>query len=179
MTLPASGALSLSQLAAEYGGTAPHSLSEYYRNGPYVPNSVIVREPVSGYFPNSTIDGVYSGDNVIQGQCMMNGSGVADPIGSVDLWVGYSNDGGASYASPLVSVSLTSANLRAGYTYNGYTYYAKPGAGFTLSIDLGKGNFIYYTYWKIYRVGGATPVNQSVPTSGTLSLSKFYGGRKT
>lgn len=40
MTIQASGSISLSQLAAEYGGTAPHSLSEYYRGGTLVPNTV-------------------------------------------------------------------------------------------------------------------------------------------
>ena len=33
MPLQSSGAISISQIATEFGGTAPHSLSEYYRNG--------------------------------------------------------------------------------------------------------------------------------------------------
>lgn len=39
MSLPSSGPISLSNLATEFGGTPPHSLSEYYRGGIYVPNS--------------------------------------------------------------------------------------------------------------------------------------------
>lgn len=39
MTLPASGQLSMSQIAAEFGGSVPHSLSEYYRGGGLVPNT--------------------------------------------------------------------------------------------------------------------------------------------
>lgn len=39
MTLPASGSISLSQIATEFGGAAPHSLSEYYRGGANVPNA--------------------------------------------------------------------------------------------------------------------------------------------
>lgn len=38
MAIKASGPLSLSDLVAEFGGTAPHSLSEYYRGGGLVPN---------------------------------------------------------------------------------------------------------------------------------------------
>jgi hypothetical protein len=38
MALPASGQLSLSQIVGEFGGSAPHSLSEYYRNGGLVPS---------------------------------------------------------------------------------------------------------------------------------------------
>ena len=33
MPLQSSGAISISQIATEFGGTAPHSLSEYYRDG--------------------------------------------------------------------------------------------------------------------------------------------------
>ena len=39
MTLPSSGALSLNQIAGEFGGSTPHSLSEYYRNGGLVPSN--------------------------------------------------------------------------------------------------------------------------------------------
>lgn len=38
MTLPSSGTLSIDDLVSEFGGTAPHSLSEYYRGGGLVPN---------------------------------------------------------------------------------------------------------------------------------------------
>jgi hypothetical protein len=37
--IPASGAISLSDFATEFGGTAPHSMSEYYRNGANVPSN--------------------------------------------------------------------------------------------------------------------------------------------
>ena len=33
MALPSSGAISLSEIASQYGGSAPHSLKDYYRNG--------------------------------------------------------------------------------------------------------------------------------------------------
>jgi|9_EtaG_2_1085328.scaffolds.fasta_scaffold03100_13 hypothetical protein len=38
MTLPSSGAISLSNIAGEFGGSTPHSMSEYYRGGSNVPN---------------------------------------------------------------------------------------------------------------------------------------------
>lgn len=37
MTLQSSGAISLSQIQAEFGGSNPISISEYYRGGSYVP----------------------------------------------------------------------------------------------------------------------------------------------
>ena len=33
MALPSSGQISLNDIATEFGGTAPHSLSEYYSKG--------------------------------------------------------------------------------------------------------------------------------------------------
>lgn len=39
MALPSSGPLSLSQIAAEFGGSAPHSLSEYYGKAAGIPTS--------------------------------------------------------------------------------------------------------------------------------------------
>jgi len=39
MALPGSGTLSIQDIADEFGGIAPHSLSEYYRNGAYVGSS--------------------------------------------------------------------------------------------------------------------------------------------
>ena len=39
MTLPSSGTITIAQIAAEFGGDAPHSLSEYYRGGGLVPTN--------------------------------------------------------------------------------------------------------------------------------------------
>ena len=49
MTLPSSGPLSIEDIANEFGGTAPHSLSEYYRGGGLVPDSSLTQSiPTSG-----------------------------------------------------------------------------------------------------------------------------------
>lgn len=49
MALQGSGAITLAQIAAEFGGAAPHSLSEYYRGGLYVPDiAANVNIPSSG-----------------------------------------------------------------------------------------------------------------------------------
>ena len=39
MTLPSSGTITIAQIQAEFGGSSPASLSEYYRNGAYVPDT--------------------------------------------------------------------------------------------------------------------------------------------
>lgn len=38
MALPGSGTITMAMIAAEFGGSAPHSLGEYYRGGGLVPN---------------------------------------------------------------------------------------------------------------------------------------------
>lgn len=43
MTLPGSGLIKLSQIAAEFGGTAPHALSEYYGAAPGIPTSGLIK----------------------------------------------------------------------------------------------------------------------------------------
>ena len=49
MTIKSSGQLSISEIVAEFGGTAPHSLSEYIRGGSLVPNS-----PANSSIPTTT-----------------------------------------------------------------------------------------------------------------------------
>lgn len=46
--LPSSGPLSLLDIAGEFGGIAPHSMSEYYLGGGLVPSSVL---SVGGWTP--------------------------------------------------------------------------------------------------------------------------------
>ncbi len=50
MALPSSGEIKLSEIASQYGGTAPHSLKDYYRNGTEgVPDTVATASiPTSG-----------------------------------------------------------------------------------------------------------------------------------
>ena len=68
MTLQSSGAISLSNIASEFGGSTPHSLSEYYRGGGLVPNHSNTNSiPTSGqisfsqfYGANATAPGVAS-----------------------------------------------------------------------------------------------------------------------
>lgn len=52
MTLPASGSIALSQIATEFGGSAPHALTEYYRGGANVQN----RPPNLGIPTSGAID---------------------------------------------------------------------------------------------------------------------------
>jgi hypothetical protein len=76
MPLPLSGPLSLSQIAAEFGGATPHSLSEYYAGGPYVNSgSAGINGPIpssgeikiSDFYGASNLPAGYTGMGVISG----------------------------------------------------------------------------------------------------------------
>lgn len=152
MALPSSGEISLLSLQNEYGGGGEISLSEYYRNGAYVPNSIgsTVREPSSGDYYNLTSNPYY---------------GWATYYGSSTVLFTYWNGSDAGVPAEYVGTS---------YTVGSYTYYR---GSFKQSVV---SKFFSSDEYGIYRTSGSsTLVNQNVPTSGQISLSNFYGGRKT
>ena len=62
MACPASGEIKISDIVAEFGGSAPHALSEYYRNGGEVPGNN-TNVPTSGEI---SLTDFYSAVNEIQ-----------------------------------------------------------------------------------------------------------------
>jgi hypothetical protein len=62
MALPPSGTITVSAVAAEFGGSAPHSLSEYYRGGGLVPDTTTnAGVPTSGPISLSDFYGAAAG----------------------------------------------------------------------------------------------------------------------
>ena len=148
-TLQSSGAISIANIASVMGGAAPHSLSEYYRGGAYVPStrtvSTVVREPTSGDY--------YVNPGNINGRWV-------NSLGGTNS---YYFDGTKGHTS---ATSLTTG---------GYTYYRGSYKGYVS----GKAGSEYR--YGIYRTSGSTTtvnINGSVPTSGAISLSNFYGAAK-
>jgi hypothetical protein len=65
MVLQSSGEIDIGDIAAEFGGTAPHSISEYYRGGGLVPDTgTNVNIPQSGEI---SLDDFYGGDVSVGG----------------------------------------------------------------------------------------------------------------
>ena len=82
MALQGSGAISLNEIAAEFGGTAPHSMSEYLKGGDNVPSTL------SG---SSTVDASTTlGDNTDFGN-LPNFTYNVSINGGSDLTTGFSN----------------------------------------------------------------------------------------
>lgn len=144
MTLQTSGAISFSQIQSEFGGSNPISMSEYYRNGSYVPSSITSGAGSwSSYTGSTSAPGYYWSNLYI---LVWNGSQISNS------WSG--------------SGTFTSG----GYDYQRESTY------FATTYDKYAGNIYYYKVRR--RTSGTTiTVNSNVPTSGTISMSNFYGGR--
>ena len=153
MTLQTSGAISLSQVQSEFGGSNPISMSEYYRNGSNVPSTI------------TTGAGAWSSYQYSR-------------TGSNDYYWSHNIFASLRWAGGTVPSSYLGASTTS-YSYLGYTYER---GSFVTSITTGSGKSATTTsYYYIRRRQNASTitVNSNVPTSGAISMDDFYGGRKT
>jgi len=205
MTLQSSGAISLANLATEFGDGVPYSMSEFYKGGSLVPttvpdavtasnlggtNSANYRYPGNGgYDPQiNTFSRLYTqalwGDN--GSTITMDRNFTVNKTGTYNYYVGYYIQGSGTAT---VSMYVNGALIRTHSLPVGYN--TTTSATDTLSVSSGQvirvagsgpssGWAVIYVY-----VGGSSynnasidlPVNASVPTSGVISLSNFYGAR--
>lgn len=181
MPLPTSGALSMSQIRDEFGGTNPVSLSQYYRGGALVPSSVANIEPISSNTDNvvtNATDGAarfFWNENVYHVKVILdlnastwffeivwNSSTIASGvIGS------FPGDFSDIQSIPNSSVEGSS------------TYFRETGTERKFE-NLQDDQEDTETFWfGVRRETGTVTVNSSVPTSGTIKISDFYGAKKT
>jgi len=152
MTLQTSGAISLSQVQSEYGGSNPISMSEYYRNGSNVPNSVTENVAAGSYtsylYTRDQTDWRLSVNNSLR-------------------W------GGSTISSFFFTSDTTLSS--GGFDYQRGTLQETTTSGGKIPVNT--------SHYSVRRRTSATTqtvnVNQNVPTSGTISMDDFYGGRKT
>mgnify|MGYP001375561671 CR=1 FL=1 len=204
MTLQSSGSvISLSQIAAEFGGSAPHSMSEYYKNTGLVPstateavtasslggsNSTNYRYPaIGGYDPQiNTQSRLYTqalwGDN--GSTITMDRNFTVNKTGTYNYYVGYYIQGSGTAT---VTMYVNGSQVRSHSLSVGYN--TTTSATNTLSVSSGQvirtvgsgpssGWAVIYVY-----VGGSSynnssitiSSNSSVPTSNLISMSNFYG----
>ena len=141
--LHTSGAISFSQLQSHFGGGNPISMSEYYRNGSYVPSiytqtttTTTTQGPTYHYSNYYVTD--YSGSTSFR----WNGS-----------WI----------------VQNTTGNS---YTTGGWTYYRD-----AYKFNDGYGNWYWIRRSRTTSSTTTTNINTGIPSSGTISMNQFYGGR--
>ena len=204
MTLQSSGSvISLSQIATEFGGSAPHSMSEYYKDAGLVPstateavtasslggsNSANRRYPaISGYDPQiNTFGRLYTqalwGDN--GSTITMDRNFTVNKTGTYNYYVGYYIQGSGTAT---VTMYVNGSQVRSHSLSVGYN--TTTSATNTLSVSSGQvirtvgsgpssGWAVIYVY-----VGGSSTGNSSitissntsVPTSNLISMSNFYG----
>jgi len=197
MPLPSSGALSMSQIRNEFGGSNPVSLSQYYRDGGLVPSSVANIEPTSADTTNVVTS---SGQRFFFRYITGNSAGeyhalVIEFGGGGDfhwffqiIWDGTVIDSAFVPFSVWGSISDVPTTAGPGGVYGSSTYFREIGNTFGQSPPDGPRYYeeadpsipTFNTWaWGIRRETGTVTVNSGVPTSGTIKISDFYGAKKT
>jgi hypothetical protein len=205
MALQGSGAISLSQIASEFGGSAPHSLSEYYRGGSNVPSSV-TRDADASSLSISSLTHINRGSTYT----------TTPRINSTNLYTHrlWADNGSTGVSDCTFYVNQTGTYNYRFYLYdtsnrggtfkiyvNGVLQYtwttssSSGGVSYTSSVTASAGQSIrVYSTWgssgwggSYIDVGGSSysnddvvlSANQSVPTSGAVSFDDYYNGTKT
>ena len=146
MALQGSGAISLSEVEAEFGGSSPTSLSEYYRGGSYVSGSEASEGTWSSYEWHATNYYWFENDG---------------NFGEVH-WGGTGN-------IPVAGQSGTGYGID---TTNGYRYQR----GDLESTSGGSSGSPTLSFYQVRRQTYTTNDNNWIPTSGAISLKDFYNG---
>ena len=163
MALQASGQISLSEIQTEFGGANPIGVSEYYKNGTYVPSTL---GGAAGTWSSYTGGG---GNFTYTWEVEVFGTYYFLRIYWNNLEIYSSSATGIEDETQINGVNDLGGT--------GYDY----GRGTTATYTQGaKAEPSYYRYAVRRRTSEtAETVNASIPTSGTISMSQFYGGRKT
>tara|TARA_B100000073_G_scaffold299885_2_gene266037 strand:- start:37246 stop:37875 length:630 start_codon:yes stop_codon:yes gene_type:complete len=206
MALQSSGSvIKMSQIATEFGGSAPHSLSEYYKNGGLVPNQAIetvtasslggsnsnqpgARTPqFGGHVPQiNTFGRLYTqalwGDN--GSTITMDRNFTVDKAGTYNYYVAYYIQG---VGSATVSMYANGSLIRSHTLSPGYNQTASASNTLTLGAGqvirtVGSGPSSGWAAITVH-VGGSSTSNNTLvvsnnsnlPTSGLISMSNFYG----
>jgi hypothetical protein len=123
MALQGSGSVSFSDIAAEFGDSTPHSMSEFYRNGGLVPNATQNQNiPTSGAI---SVSGFYGATNRIQFNLTISSNTAA----GIDLLARAQAAG--TYSAGITDVTLTvNSGVYVGSPSDGVSY-AVTASGFT------------------------------------------------
>tara|TARA_B110000858_G_scaffold53057_1_gene61565 strand:+ start:651 stop:1154 length:504 start_codon:yes stop_codon:yes gene_type:complete len=165
MAMPASGAISFSQLQTEYGGANPININEYYSSGTAAKNTTTNRVPGSyNAVTAAWMQYTYSASFSV----IRYSAGLYGPL---DQWT----FGGTQIyfaAGPQTSIVVSGTSYYIGGYSGNQTYTAA-------NPKTGSPAF-YTTYYGIQRyenVSTYTLVNPGVPTSGTISMSQYYNSQ--
>jgi len=160
VALQTSGAISIGDLRTEFGDTGASSLSEFYRGGSLVPatttTTTITYQPGPG-----TSNYNYSLTSPLYGW-------LEDEYFPYTVYIYWNN-------AVITTFTQSYQGQISSDTYGGWTYY-RFSIPTTTGVNIGDGTT--YSVYQIRRQQSSTTttnINTSVPTSGTISLSDFYG----
>ncbi len=179
MTLQTSGSISLSELASEFGGSAPHSLSEYYRGGANVPTTIttgVAAGSFSAYQGNVTgatgATGIVTSVNYFWKVLLFSSSVVWNGVNKPNT---NPDELGSGLTGPHTQTLFLSND--------GFEYERGPLIGNFQVPSISPGFVFSANLYQVRRRQAATTttttVNTGIPSSGQVSLTDFYGGRKT
>jgi hypothetical protein len=207
MTLPSSGAISIQNLVTEFGGSAPHALTEYYRGAGLVPSTksqLVTASSTSSSQSGTVVRGVFEvnpptfnntnsimnyaiwADNGSTGS--VNTSQVINVTGTYHIFLQAFQSTGDPGISCTHTVSVNGSQvITQTFTQSGsdpqtpnvtLTFSASSGATITTTSSFQSRGFAaaYQTLMGDNNSRSITvDANQNVPTSGTISLTDFYG----
>lgn len=154
--LQSSGAISFSQLQSHFGGGNPISMSEYYRNGSYVPSIYTVTTTTTTTTRQPSSGSSFSAAAPVTQWYVVGTAGITIQWANVNVITNY---------TPSTATSLTTG---------GWTYYRDTLAGNTYGILSYR---LYRQQTTTSSSSTTTNINTGIPTSGTISMNQFYNGQ--
>ena len=166
MALPSSGTLTIADIAGEFGGSAPHALSEYYRGGSLVPNvSQNNSVPTSGAI---SISDFYGATNYVALSILGN-----------TTWVTGNTSSTTSSQSVSIPAGTKSVVIMGGVGTNGYRHTRHTGAslgGVALTEVISKNNALAeYTFDSAIYAGNTSLTGTQTAAMTYTNAQANYG----
>lgn len=166
MALPSSGTLTIADIAGEFGGSAPHALSEYYRGGSLVPNvSQNNSVPTSGAI---SISDFYGATNYVALSILGN-----------TTWVTGNTSSTTSSQSVSIPAGTKSVVIMGGLGTNGYRHTRHTGAslgGVALTEVISKNNALAeYTFDSAIYAGNTSLTGTQTAAMTYTNAQAVYG----
>lgn len=176
MALQSSGAITLAQIAAEFGGAAPHAISEYYRGGIYVPDTAAnIAIPTSGQIKLSDFYGAQAATvaTVTEGSRTYTATGGNTTIrGYCAANKGWNNSGGFATMAACGSRTPTAYN---GVTIEGLYYYeGSASAGMINFLIVLQGTRAQNFFSQAVVQGGSTLLTANATEFKQVSSSTYW-----
>lgn len=169
MALQSSGQIKLSEIAAEFGGSAPHALSEYYAGGSNVPSGT-GSIPTSGQIRLAT--NFYGTSNVVVLHSSTITPGTALQKSGQVVYEGYDSTGGIS-GSNIGSISTTAISGTS-VTVTQVIDRDDTASPPSIFFDFRFSNSSFYNSWSKVIINGTLTLSKGDPGGQSISSNTGY-----